>query len=331
MNRIVKLTVIMSVAFLTLMFLSGTAFRSVAYEAPQDIHMFIETKEVNIKDIPENRTVSLDIYTENCPPYLMLSFLLEKDKRLEYTPYKYLTDAEQVSNMGGMSFELGSSEKNDVVLCNISAVAGEKINYNGLLARAEVILPEDVKEGDFYSLNFRETFSDNYDMETSIILENDFDAVFGSESFSQLKGGGILIVGDKQKTTVTTSTETVTETVTEENLFSETETEISDTFQEVENISSETFVQTITSETVSDVVLSSSNNVYSSADSVSHSESSEMNTVSDTETAVTVADYGNPTENSKKSTDRIFIIAISAVCLTAGIVIFMKKENKKMR
>ena len=46
---------------------------------------------------------------------------------------------------------------------------------------------------------------------------------------------------------------------------------------------------------------------------------------------MTVADYGNTTENSKKSTDRIFIIAISAVFLTAWIVIFMKKENKKIR
>lgn len=111
MNRIVKLTVVMSVAFFTLTFFSVTAFRSVAYEAPQDIHLLIETKEINIKDIPENRTVSIDIYTENCPPYLMLSFLLEKDKRLEYMPYKYLTDEGQVSNMSGMSFELGSSEK----------------------------------------------------------------------------------------------------------------------------------------------------------------------------------------------------------------------------
>lgn len=331
MNRIVKLTVVMSVAFFTLTFLSVTAFRSVAYEALQDIHLLIETKEINIKDIPENRTVSIDIYTENCPPYLMLSFLLEKDKRLEYMPYKYLTDEGQVSNMSGMSFELGSSEKNDVVLCNISAVADEKINYNGLLARAEVILPEDVKEGDFYSMNFRETFSDNYDMETSIILENDFDAVFGSKSFSQLKGGGILIVGDEKTTTETTSTETVTETVQEESTFSETESETSDVFHETENISSETSAKTSTSVTVSDVVLSSSDNVYPSADSVSYSESSEINTVSYTDTAVTVADYGNPTENSKKSTDRIFIIAISAVFLTAWIVIFMKKENKKMR
>ncbi|MDE5620131.1 MAG: hypothetical protein K2I80_06375 [Ruminococcus sp.] len=53
----------------------------------------------------------------------MLSFLLEKDENLEYLPYEYLTDAEQVSNMSGMSFELGTSETSDVVLYNIPALA----------------------------------------------------------------------------------------------------------------------------------------------------------------------------------------------------------------
>ncbi len=35
--------------------------------------------------------------------------LFEKDKRLKYLPYEYFSDAEQVSNMSGISFESGTS------------------------------------------------------------------------------------------------------------------------------------------------------------------------------------------------------------------------------
>ena len=68
-----------------------------AYDTPCDLHLIIETKEIDINNIPENKVVSIDIYTENCPPYVMLSFLLEKDKRLQYMPYEYISDAEQTT------------------------------------------------------------------------------------------------------------------------------------------------------------------------------------------------------------------------------------------
>lgn len=305
--------------------LSETALCAFA-DAPQDIHLMIETKEIDINDIPEDRVISLDIYTENCPPYLMLSFLLEKDKRLKYLPYEYISDAKQVSNMGGISFELGTSETSDVVMCNIPAVANEKINYNGLLVRANLILPKDVKAGDFYSLNFRKTFSDMYDMETSIMLENNFDAVFGNESFSQLKNGGILITQDGQTEEITSS-ETTTENIQEEETTSP-ETENTDIFQDTEiteNIFTETTVQTTTvTEITSDAVVS-----FSDATLSETSASSEILTNDSTDINSTTAYTKSKTENKKNNSNILLIIvSLSVMSLIAGIVTFIKKNRQ---
>ncbi|MBE6876676.1 MAG: hypothetical protein E7496_08165 [Ruminococcus sp.] len=169
-----------------------------AYEAPSDIHLTIETKEIDINDIPEDRTIPLEIYTENCPPYVMLTFYLEKDSRMEYLSYHFADNVTGLPEMGGIGYELGSGAFPDIIGCNIPARNGKYIDYNGLLVTVSMILPEDVAPGEFYTLNFKRSFYDDIDLETGIILENDFDAVFGNSCFSELNGGGIRIVQSEE-------------------------------------------------------------------------------------------------------------------------------------
>ncbi|MCM1506009.1 MAG: hypothetical protein NC177_02585 [Ruminococcus flavefaciens] len=332
MRKITKSAVAFSAVFSAVMCIAGSSFTATAYDAPQDIHLSIETKEIDINDIPENRVISLEIHTENCPPYSMLSFLIEKDSRLEYLPYTYLSDAEQVSNMGGMSFELGSSELPDVIMCNIPALINEKIDYNGLIVRANVILPEDVKAGEFYSLNFKRTFFDTYELETSIMLENDFDAVFGNDSFSQLNGGGILIT-QAEVPPPEVPPESPQEEIPEETQPPEQETEAEtepQVTETTESITSETTTVSTVSETTSSATVTSSTTetVLTKESSSSSSSISETETtseaVSETTTTATVV------SEKKKSTHKPLIIAISAilVAVATGTVIFIKRKRK---
>ena len=40
--------------------------------------------DIDIEDIPDDRTVSLNIYLENCSPFYSISFGVSKDPRLEF-------------------------------------------------------------------------------------------------------------------------------------------------------------------------------------------------------------------------------------------------------
>lgn len=326
-NIIKPVTFVLS-AVSAVLCLTGTDFFVRAYDAPQDIHLSIEVKEIDIDEIPENRVISLDIYTENCPPYAMLSFLLEKDSRLEYLPYTYLSDAEQVYNMSGMSFESASADFPDVVMCNIPAVANEQINYNGLLVRANVILPENVNSGEFYSLNFKRTLSDTYKMETSLMLENDFDSIFGNGSFSQLNGGGILIT-EKDQPVPEIHIEQSQEYIPEETQSPPVEEE--EITQEVENaetVPAETTVETTVSEYTTTSTLSSAHKKTTSSTVSKPETTAEVSSETKTVT-VTVTD--EVTEISdKKSMNKPLIIAVSSVVvLTAVSAILINKKKQK--
>ncbi|MDE5620130.1 MAG: hypothetical protein K2I80_06370 [Ruminococcus sp.] len=58
MHRIINLAIVISLTFATLICLSEKDFCAIAYETPSDIHLLIETKEIDINDIPENRMIS---------------------------------------------------------------------------------------------------------------------------------------------------------------------------------------------------------------------------------------------------------------------------------
>ena len=70
-----------------------------AADAPANIHLTVETKEIAIEDISDNRVVTLNVYQENCPPFDHMTIMFKKDPRLGFYPeFECFRNAEGVRN-----------------------------------------------------------------------------------------------------------------------------------------------------------------------------------------------------------------------------------------
>lgn len=167
-------------------------FTASAYEAPKDIRLSIETKEIAINDIPENRIISVEIHLDNAPPFEMISFMVKKDSRTEYQFIKHVTKNKDVPNMSTCNIAPGRGNTPDISAAMIFSEPGMPISYSGCIAWANIVLPDNVNPGDFYSVELVPYNHEDYP-DIEIILDNHYDAVFGIDSFSEFNNGGILI------------------------------------------------------------------------------------------------------------------------------------------
>ena len=85
-------------------FLSLSQVNALDVPLPLDIHMTIDTIEIDIKDIPENRIVPVDVYLENCPGFLSMWTFFEKDSRLAFASARPFTVVEGVGNISSLNF-----------------------------------------------------------------------------------------------------------------------------------------------------------------------------------------------------------------------------------
>jgi hypothetical protein len=103
------------------------------------------------------------------------------------------SSAVDLPNMGGISSSYHPTAAPDFMASFIPAMGDNLIDYNGLLIQANLILPENVSEGDFYKFVPLRKFDKGYTSCSSIFFTNEVDSLFKESPFSQLTGGGIRI------------------------------------------------------------------------------------------------------------------------------------------
>lgn len=182
-----------SVAAVFLISMSALSLRipeTVAENEPLDVHLTIETKEIDISEIPDDRIVYLEISVENAPPFKGLTMYLDKDPRLKFNEPKPFKPAEGAENIGSINFISYLEIAPDVLGCGVPAKGSRMIDHSGALITTELILPEDVQAGDFYYLNFSPYLGSSYMVIDLSIFPEDR---YGLDSFTELNDGGIYI------------------------------------------------------------------------------------------------------------------------------------------
>jgi len=169
---------------------------SVFCEKVYDIQLSAETVNIDINDIPENREVQVGINIDNNPGFLGLCHYVELDNRLKSDHY-FALDFDY--SKFGITIWYNDSDTIMEIRINHSDLEST-FNDNGKIYSLKLILPEDVKPGDFYPVNIIDYFNDgSYEGESSILTENSFDAVYKRENFAQPVNGGIRITGELPK------------------------------------------------------------------------------------------------------------------------------------
>ena len=89
-----------------------------------DVKLSVDTVEVDINSIPENREVQVGVNIENNPGFLGMSFLLELDSRIEYDEYKLFYNDNKVSIDYGF-------HKNGTIIYITAATLDDEPLYEG--------------------------------------------------------------------------------------------------------------------------------------------------------------------------------------------------------
>ena len=157
-----------------------------------DIHITVETKEIDINDIPQNRVVSLNVYTENVPAYEQLLLIFNKSSDVSYA----LKSFESTVDLDSIPIWISSRYKSDSPDCltpssNYMAceVIGFSIDYNGCLIKVNLVLPENVEAGKFYNLDL---CSISYELGYETYVKCSDKTKIKSDGF-QFTNGGIRI------------------------------------------------------------------------------------------------------------------------------------------
>lgn len=168
-----------------------------AAEAPTDIHLTVQTKEIDIEDIPADRVVTLDIYQENCPAFDAMMIPIVKDPRLSFYPeYSCFKLADGVRNARRPNIGYDSSDP-DYRLCDLCSSIGndDLIEFDNAIVTVSVKLPDQVSPGDFYGVEMQGAYNNAH---IQIAVGDEMSDVFNESAFSQLNGGGILITQREQ-------------------------------------------------------------------------------------------------------------------------------------
>ena len=168
-----------------------------ATDMPTDIHITVETKEIDIEDIPSDRYVTLNIYMENCPPFNSLIMSMEKDSRLQYYPSdRCFSKGEGVRNAWQPDCMYYSDNDNIRKISVFSSDPGETlVEYDSAVAKVGFIIPEDAAPGDFYSLEPLRSYNDSL---ITVSFSQDRQFEYKDAPFTQLNGGGITITSREQ-------------------------------------------------------------------------------------------------------------------------------------
>lgn len=157
-----------------------------AYEAPKNMELSIGTVEINREDLHGDTRVEVPVYIQNNPGIISVKMLFELDSGLKYEQYREAsTDEAAVESV--IIYNCAGTDR--IISVDFTASGSNKFYTNGQLGVLSIIVPENAAAGR-YSIRFTNGYDDEY---LTVLTENDNGAEFGSECFSKLETGYIII------------------------------------------------------------------------------------------------------------------------------------------
>lgn len=161
-----------------------------------DVKLSVDTVEVDINSIPENREVKVGVNIENNPGFLVLGSTIEFDSRLGYDELGILDYGKTIMGIGYSFYKNNTVIRVETTNNDLNSLYED----NGKLYYVHFKIPENCKSGDFFSVSLLSEFQeDNYNCELCFRRENTFDSYFGRENFAEPVAGGIRIVGEQHQ------------------------------------------------------------------------------------------------------------------------------------
>ena len=335
--RYVKQTVsALSVALISIASAYVMDVDEVMGEEVYNVQLKVETVEVDINEIPENREVRVGVSIENNPGFLGLWFPIEWDDRLSYDWYR-LYDFDFRKLCISIAIMESSDSVTEFAMSNYDL---NSLYYeNNTLVTFNFKLPEQVKVGDFFYVNLLDFFNDNGVTYSSIFTQEDsFDNDHGSESFAPFINGGIRIVGQEPVQEPPQESEPPVQP-SEPDIAPPQPAEDSQQNNNVQQqvieettapVTEVTTIETTTVTTSTTTVTTVPETTVSATVSTTETEKTTTEETTVLETTVTeVSENSTDDEEGKRNIIPIIVVGITVIiAVITGVIFRRKKENK---
>lgn len=163
---------------------AGAVYGAGDYEAPSGIELSIGDTVIDRTDLTGGKLVEVPVNIGNNSGFVGVKMLIQLDGRLSFADdYELGTRAEEMAGVHiSEQRDMENTRKVNFVTKTKSRFTGD-----GEIGYVRVMLPEDTPVGR-YDINIYP-----YTDEPMILTYNNFDAYFGAECFSQLRGGTITV------------------------------------------------------------------------------------------------------------------------------------------
>lgn len=304
-TNILKITNVFAIIFG--IFLISKNFNVPVTYADGTVDVSIETKEININDIPADRKVSLAVNLDNDPGVDAICLLMCADGRLGIEEYNWFSS--QLYSVNGI--EHVSNPHID--FCE--TFFKDNADNTGIIIYLTYIIPENCRVGDFYEISFsNETFSgDRISYGNTETGWHD-----GFESFGQLTSGGIRIVGDPPAPEPPVQNDTPVQ-----NNQQEPAAPVLQESAAVQVTSSET-----TKETTATLSETKATTVSTIITTVKETVTTEETTLVE-ETVITETETSETQEQKKDNRTLWLLIIAGAAVILGAVIIIIKKEKHK--
>ncbi len=288
---------------------------------PYKIEIKVETKEISIEEIPEDRMVAVEVYTSNVPDedFYIFDVAYKLDNKIE----KWFDLSWGENSISSLSIQTRIENKYLFLESDTIIHSNKKIE-NGRIYNISIFIPRDANEGDFYEITPVSDCNNGLDF-TSFALESNRENIYGPSNF-YFVGGGIEIRSSQTEQPISN---VPVPTSDNNNLISQSE--ISNNQPQISN---ETKAETdpVSSSETSFVSISSALSTKSTTTitSITSKEQTEFTTNVNTNTELLCTSETSEKKNNNTNNIKIIIVLIILILITViTLTIIIRKRKKK--
>lgn len=297
----------------------GAVYAAGDYEAPSGIVLSIGDIEIDRADLTGGRLIEVPVSIGNNSGFVSVEMLIQLDSRLSYAEdYEAVTRAEDMSGVHITDKEdMENTRKVGFVTKTKSRFTGD-----GEIGCVRVMLAEDTPVGR-YDISLY-PYTDG----PMILTYNNFDAYFGAECFSELRGGTITV---KDGDTVPQQEQAPPRHDDEADRNAPQEKESSS--DENESKIETTTASTVTTTAVTTAKTTARTTVTSSSASTASAKGTSGVTAPTETTAVSAvtAEPSAETDTSKHKNNHLLIPVIAAAVIALGAACFIVRKGGRSK
>ncbi len=289
---------------------------------PYNIEIKVETKEISIEEIPEDRLVPLEVCLSNVPneELFAINIAFQVDSKI----IPYINNCWDKNTIESLATSTSIMNTDIIYFSSVTLPTFDRKIKDGRIYDFLVYLPNDIQEGYFFEITPVDSCNNEYETDiTSFSLFKNKTEIYGPSNFS-FRQGGIKIRSSQAEQQISYNPVSASD-----NVISNSQSEIPNIQSQINNETTNEITTLTSQETINSTVSAASSTKSTTAlSSITSKKSteSETNIIINTESL----NSSEVTEENSSNSNFIILILVLLCLLIMGVaLIIIFKRSKK--